>query len=137
MQATIKLTITVDVDDIESTLDRLDHDDIEIECDDVVTVYGNDLQEQIDFLVLCDKIGQCYSEFCEYHSQYFSESDYYDAYIGTYNNIQEYAEEYYHSYLTSLPSILSDNIDWTAVADDMQSDLVVIQLNREIAIFSA
>lgn len=138
MEATIKLTITVDVDDLESTLEDLNYDsDIEIECDDVVIVYGDDLKEQIDFLVLCDKNGDTYSEYCEYHSQYFSESDYNDAYIGTYSNIQEYAEEFYDSELTSLPSIISDNIDWSAVASDLESDLVVIQLDREIAIFSA
>ena len=139
MQVKITLTATIDIDELESTLDYIDYDEdsLELECDHVDTIYGNTIAEKIEYLELCDSIGETYEKYCDYHEQYYSETEYNDNYIGTYRNITKYAIEYTQGSinLDSLPDIITNNIDYTGIAEDLTSDLTVIDLGCEVAIY--
>jgi antirestriction protein len=137
MQVDITLKTTVDIDDLQNVLDSLDYHELSIDCDDVDTIYGSDTNEKIEYLQLCDKIGDTYSYYCEHHKKFFSEDEYNDNYIGTYLTKKDYAMEYIHSTidLSELPSIIRNNINWSDIAEDLTTDLTVIDIGYHVAFY--
>ena len=136
MQVTITLTATIDIDELESTLDAIDYHSLKIESEDV-TIYGDSIDEKVNYLKLCDTIGGTYSYYCTHHKQYYTEAEYNDNYIGTYSSIGEYAREYIQCTvdLDSLPSIITDNIDYDGIAEDLTTDFTVIDIDYNVAIY--
>lgn len=138
MQVSVKLTLELDIVDLEYTLDNIEFIDCKLECDNITTIHGSDLDEQIEYLVNCAELGDTYESYCDELNQFVSKDDYETALIGEYSSLAEYAQEMYTDILSEVPEIIGNNIDWESVASDLESDLVVIDVYRKgIAVFSA
>lgn len=135
MQVTVTLTIECDVTDLEDTLGSVAYDDYDLSCDEVSDIYGENLEEKIDYLILCDSLGASYEQYCDHNSQYYTEAEFEENFCGEYSCIQDFIEEVHN--LSDIPDFIKYNIDWNAVKSDLESDYTILDNGSNLLIYSA
>jgi hypothetical protein len=131
-------TQSLDTDDMETLICMIGSDNVTItECADYVLpsfVLSKDVDDILQYITNVEEYGNPYEVYCDYHSTIIDSDVYESVYRSSHTNKRSIAEDYLECLELDLPTIISTNLDYDGIVDDL--DYLILQGSIELHLFA-